>query len=163
MTLANLCDLGRGVTIAGSDFAQTFPGHAVEAVNGLAVIAGRDQQFMEGRPIIAPIEIETNALAQFVLVDFAAPPLVEDVLIAGEDGFNAKYDRAVSGQGTLLEERRGIALGAGQRVVVADQNHVGGMQSILHLLGVKQRIVAAEGLAELAQVFAAAWRILGAD
>ena len=47
-------------------------------------------------------------------------------------------------------------LGGGQSVVVADQDDVGCMQSILHLLGVEERIVVAERLAELAKIFAAA-------
>ena len=163
MTLADLGNLGRGVTIAGADLPQVFAGHAIEAVDGLAVIAGSDQQFVERSPIVTPIKIEADALAQFVLIDFAAPPFFENVLIAGEDGFDSEHDRAISGQSALLEERCGIALGNGQGMVVADQDDVGGVQSILNLLGVEKRIVAAEGLAELTKIFSAAVRILGAD
>src|SRR5580700_1647099 len=48
-------------------------------------------------------------------------------------------------------------------MVVADQHDVGGVQSGLKLLRIEERIIVAEGLAELAKVFAAAVRILGAD
>jgi hypothetical protein len=48
-------------------------------------------------------------------------------------------------------------------VVVADENHVSRLQRALNLGGVKQRIVAAEGLVEVAKVFAPMVRILGAD
>jgi hypothetical protein len=48
-------------------------------------------------------------------------------------------------------------------MVVADQNYVGGMQDILNLPEVEERIVAAKSLAELAKIFAAAVRILGSD
>ena len=103
------------------------------------VIASRDQQFVERSPVVSPVEIEADALAQFVLVDFAAPPFFEDVLIAGEDGFDSEHDRAIPGQGALLEQRCGIALGAGQGMVVADQDHVGGVQSVLKLLRVEEQ------------------------
>ena len=48
-------------------------------------------------------------------------------------------------------------------MVVANQDDIGGMQSFLNLLRVEKRIVVAEGVAELAKIFAAAVRILSAD
>ena len=102
------------------------------------------------------VEIEAGAFAQFGLVDFAPPPLFEDVLIAGEDGFDSEDDRAIPGESALLDQRCGVALGAGQGVVVADQDHVGGVQGIVKLLGIENRIVVAKRLAELANIFAAA-------
>ena len=48
-------------------------------------------------------------------------------------------------------------------MVVADQNYVGRMQSVLKLFRVEKRIVAAEGLGKLAKILAAAVRILSAD
>ena len=97
MALADLGDLGRSVTVAGADLAQVFAGHAIETVDAFAVVAGRYQQFVERSPVVSPVEIEADALAQFALVDFAAPPFVENVLIAGEDGFDSEHDRAISG------------------------------------------------------------------
>ena len=48
-------------------------------------------------------------------------------------------------------------------MIVAHQNHVGGADSVLNLLGVEQRFIAAEGLVELAQIFTAVVRILGSN
>src|ERR1035441_10590106 len=99
---------------AGADFAQVFARHAVESVDGLGVIARGDQQLVEWGPIVSPVEVEADALAELALVDFAAPPFVENVLVAGEDGFDSQHDRAVPGQGALLDQRGSIALGGGQ-------------------------------------------------
>src|ERR1022692_5169363 len=81
MKLADLGNLGGSVAIAGADLAQVFAGHAIEAIDGLAVVAGSNQQFVERSPVVSPVEIEADALAKFVLVDLAAPPLFSDVLI----------------------------------------------------------------------------------
>ena len=102
------------------------------------MIARRDQQFVKRSPIVSPVEVEADALAEFALVDFAAPPFVEDVLVAGEDGFDTEHDGTIASQGALLDERGGIALGRGQGVVVADKDDVGGVQSVLNLFGVEQ-------------------------
>jgi hypothetical protein len=48
-------------------------------------------------------------------------------------------------------------------MVVADQDHVGDVQSILELMRVEKRIVVAERLIEFAEILATAVRILGAD
>ncbi len=48
-------------------------------------------------------------------------------------------------------------------MVVTDQDNVSRAHGILNLLGIKQRIVAAKGLIELAKIFSPAMRILGAD
>jgi len=85
------------------------------------------------------------------------------VLIAGKDGFDSENDGTISGQSALFDERCGIALSAGQCMIVADQDNVGGVQSSLNRLRVEQRIVTAKGLVEFAQIFTAAMRILGAD
>src|ERR1700689_5409702 len=113
MALTDLTNLGGSVTVAGANLAQVFTRHAIEAVNRFSVVAGRYQQFVEGSPVIAPVEIEADALAEFAFVDFAAPPFFEDVLVAGKDGFDSEHDRAISRQGALLEERCGVALGSG--------------------------------------------------
>jgi hypothetical protein len=47
-------------------------------------------------------------------------------------------------------------------MIVADQNHIGGTYGALNLLGVEKRIIGAKSLVELAKIFAAAVRILGA-
>ena len=48
-------------------------------------------------------------------------------------------------------------------MVIANQDHIGGLQGVLNLLTVQKRIVVAESLRELSKIFAAAVRILGAD
>ena len=109
------------MAIAGADLAQVFARHAIQTVDGFGVIAGRRQQFVERRPVVSPVEIEADALAQFALVNLAPPPFFENVLVAGEDGFHAQHDRPVAGQRALLDQRRGVTLGRGQGMVVADQ------------------------------------------
>ena len=45
------------------------------------------------------------------LVNFATPPLVEDVLVAGKNGFDSEDDRPVASHRALLEQamRRDVA------------------------------------------------------
>jgi len=92
------------VTVTRPDLTQIFAGHAVEAVDALAVIASGDQQLIKRSPIVSPVEIEANALPQFRFLNFAPPPLVENVLIAGKNGFDAEDDAAITGQRALLEQ-----------------------------------------------------------
>ena len=103
MALADFGDLCGGVTIAGSDFPQVFAGHTIKTVKTFAVVAGGDQQLVERSPVVSPIEVEADALAQFGLINFAAPPLLENVLVAGKDGLDSEHDWAISGEGALLE------------------------------------------------------------
>ena len=163
MAFADFRDFGGGVAVARSNLAQVFARHAVQAVEGFSVIARGNQQVVKGCPIVSPVKVEPDALAKFVLVDFAAPPFIEDVLVASEDRFDAEHDGAVAGQGALLEQRGGVALGRGQGVVVADKNYIGLSESGLNLFGVQQRVVIAKSLIKLAKIFTAAVRILGAD
>ena len=51
------------VPVTSSDFAQIFARHAIEAVDGGAVVAGGAEQFVKGGPVVSPVEFETNALA----------------------------------------------------------------------------------------------------
>ena len=163
MALADFGDLGGGMAVAGADLAQIFARHAVQAVDRFGMIARGDQQFVKWGPVVSPIEVEADALAEFALVDFAAPPFVENVLVASENGFDSEHHGAIPSQRPLLNQRCGVALRGGQRVVVADQDDIGGAQSFLHLLGIEQRIVAAKCLVEFAKIFSAVVRILGAD
>src|SRR5579864_4539713 len=56
-----------------------------------------------------------------------------------------------------------MALRSGQRVIVADQNHIDGVQGTLKLAGVEQRIIIAKRLVELSKILPAMVRILRAD
>jgi hypothetical protein len=127
------------------------------------VIASGDEQFVERSPVVSPVEIKADALAQFDFINLAAPPFVENVLIAGKNGFDAENHGPAAGQRALLEQRRGMALGRGQSMVVADEDDIGAAQSALDLFGVEQGIVVAKRLVELAQIFAAAVRVESVD
>src|SRR5690349_8736845 len=105
MPLANLGNLHGGVTVAGSDLAQVFARHAIESVKRFGMVASRDQQFVERHPVVAPFDVEADALSQFGLVDLATPPFVENVLVTGEDGLNPEHDRTVARQCALLDQR----------------------------------------------------------
>ena len=127
------------------------------------MLARSDQQFVERSPVIAPVEIEANALAQFFGVNLAPPPFVEDVLVAGEDGFQSQHHGTVSGLGALFQQSRGKALRGRQRVIVADENNVSTADFGAQLLPVDHRFVGAEGLAEVLQIFAAAVGVVDPD
>ncbi len=163
VTLAKFRNLGRGVPVACTDLAQIFARHAVEAVYGFRVIARGGEQFVKGAPIVSPVEVKADTLAKFGLVNFAAPPFVEDVLVAGKDGFNSQNHGTVSGERALLDQRCSMALRGGQRVIVPDEDDVGGVESTLNLLGIQDGVVAAVCFVELAKIFATAVRILGAN
>ena len=62
VALPNFCQLVSGVAVAGPDLTQIFARHAVEAVDCVGVFTRSHQQFVEWRPVIAPIEVEANAL-----------------------------------------------------------------------------------------------------
>jgi len=156
MKLANLANLGSSMAIAGSDLPQVVARHAIQPVNSLTMIAGRAQQFVERRPIVSPVQIEANALAQFDVINFTAPPFFENVLIAGKDGFHSQHNRPVACESALLNELRRAPLCRRQRMIVPHQNYVGGAQRGLNLLPIENRFVILKRLAELAQVFAAA-------
>src|SRR5215472_13431615 len=104
MAFANLGNLDGGMPVAGANLAQVFTWHAVEAVKRFGVIARRDQKFVERSPVVSPVEVEADALAQFGFVDLAPPPLIKNVLVAGKDGFHTEHHRAVARQCTLLDE-----------------------------------------------------------
>ena len=90
MAFSNLSHLVDGVTIARANLAEIFPRHAIKAVDGFAMLTRGYQQIVERRPVISPIEIKANALPEFLFIDFAAPPLVEDMLIAGKDRLDSQ-------------------------------------------------------------------------
>src|SRR5258708_12207143 len=74
MAFANFRDLQGGVTVPLSDFPQVFARHAIEAIDALAMIAGGDQEFVEGTPLVSPVDVEANALTQFGFAPSPPPP-----------------------------------------------------------------------------------------
>ena len=108
MALPDLGDLVRGMAIAGADLAQILARHAIQPVERFAVIPRSDEQFVERRPIVSPIEIEADALPQFGFINFAPPPFVENVLIAGKDGLDSEDNWPIASQRALLDQRGGV-------------------------------------------------------
>src|SRR5208282_568084 len=93
-----------GVTVTGPDFAQIFARHAIKAIDGCAAVAGGGEQFVKWRPVVSPVKFETDALAQLVFVNLGAEPLVENVLVAGKNGFDSQHHGAVV-ECRIAEER----------------------------------------------------------
>ncbi len=91
MAVAEIGNLVCGVAVTSSDFAEIFARHAIEPVDGGAMVPGGGEQFVKWSPFVSPVEFETDALAQFVFIDLAAEPFVEDVLVAGENGFDSQH------------------------------------------------------------------------
>jgi phage tail protein X len=127
------------------------------------VIARGDQQLVKRRPVISPIEIEADALAKLGFFNVAAPPLVENVLVAGKNRFNPEDHWAISGQRTLLDQRCGMPLCCRKRMIIADQHDIRGMQRAAQLLGIEHAVITAKTLVEFAKIFPAAVRILQPD
>ena len=105
MALPDLGQFVDGMAIARADLAQIFARHAIQPIDGVGVLARGHQQFVERRPVVAPVEVEANALLQFFGVNLAPPPFIEDVLVAGENGFETQDHGAVSGLGAFFEQR----------------------------------------------------------
>src|ERR1700730_16037353 len=120
MASPHLHDFCAGVAISQSNFSQVVSRHAIEAVECLVVVSGGRQDFTEGSPVVPPVNVEANPLTQFVLVNLAPPPLVQNVLVAGEDGLDPKYDWPVAGERTLFYNRGGVVLCRRKSVIVAD-------------------------------------------
>ena len=127
------------------------------------MLARGHQQFVEWRPVIAPVEVEANALLQLFRVNLAPPPFIEDVLVAGENCFQAQHHGAVSRLGAFFEQSRGETLGGRQSVVIADENGVGFAHAGAQFLPVDDRFVGAESLAEILQILSAAIGIVDPD
>src|SRR5258708_2018032 len=117
MTLAELGYLVGGVAVARPGLAQVFAGPATQPVAGCPLVAGGGKQLVKWSPIVAPVEVEPDALAQLVFVNLAASPFVENVLVARKNGFDSQHYMALAEFG-IAEERGQIALRVGQGMVV---------------------------------------------
>src|SRR5438128_4290824 len=98
MSLTDFANFVSRVAIPHADLTQVFTWHTVEPIDGFRMLARSDQQFVKWRPIIAPVEIETNALPQFCFTNFATPPFVKYVLVSGKNDFHAEDYRTISGK-----------------------------------------------------------------
>ncbi len=162
MAARDLGDLLCGVAVAPGDLAQVVARHAVEAIDPHRVLAGRDQQLVERFPVVSPVQVEADAFTQLFVVDLAAHPLVEDVLVAGEDRLHTQHHRPAAFR-CSLQNLRSEALRGGQSVVIADQHHVSLAQLGFHLFQGQKGFIIAEGLAKVAEILAAAVGISGPE
>src|SRR5208282_6106546 len=162
MAAAEFGDFVGGVPVSRSNFAQVLARHAIEAVSGGTIIAGGGEQFVKRSPVVSPVEFETDALAELSLVNLTAKPLVQNVLVAGKNCFHSEHNRAVMAA-QVAKQRGKIALGIGQRMVVADQNNSGPGNFAADIARRDHFLVAAVGLAKVAQILASGGRIDGAD
>ncbi len=87
--------------VAHADLAHVAPGQTVQAIHRRPISSCALQQLVKGSPVVLPVEVVANPLSQFLLVDFVAQPLVENVLIAGEHRLNCQD------HGTLTQRRPG--------------------------------------------------------
>jgi hypothetical protein len=150
------------VPIASADLTEIFARHAIEPVNESVTVAGGREQFVKWSPVISPIEFETNALPQFGFVNLAARPFVQDVLVAGKNRFHAEHDWPLS-KFRAAEQRGYGALRVGQGMIVTDQNDSSGGNGSVNIAWRKYFFVGAVRLAKIAQVFASAGGIRGAN
>src|SRR5579863_446169 len=163
MALTNLGNLVRCMPISGPNLAQVFPRLTIEAIDCVGVFAGGYQQFVKGGPPIAPVEIETDALTELFFIDLTPPPLIEDVLMAGENRLDSEHDWTVSRLRPLLQQSRGKTLCRGERVIIADQDHIGRSDRSGQLLRIDNRLVGTESIAVVPQILAAPAGIIGAN
>ena len=163
MASPHLHDFCAGVAISQSNSSQVVSRHAIETVECLGVVPGGRQDLTEGSPIVPPVKVEANPLTQFVLVNLAPPPLVQNVLVAREDGLHPKYDGPVARERTLFDSSGGVALCRRKSVIVADENDVGFLYRLTELLWIENAIVLPKGLAEFPKIFASVMRVLRAN
>ena len=115
---------------------------------------------MEGLPVVSPVQVEADAFTELLVVDLAAHPLVEDVLVAGKDRLHTQHHRPAACR-CSLQSLRNEALRGGQSVVIADQYHVGLAKLGFDLRQCEERFVLAEGFAEVAEILATTVGISG--
>src|SRR5258708_32420239 len=75
MASPHLHDFCAGVAISQSNSSQVVSRHAIETVECLGVVPGGRQDFPEGSPLVAPVNVAPNPLAQLCLVHPATAPL----------------------------------------------------------------------------------------
>src|SRR3954454_20631750 len=86
MPLPDLGNLVRGMLVASANLSQIFSRHAVEPVDSLSGLTRYLEQFVEWLPVVSPVQIETDALAQFRFFNLLIKPFVENMLVARENG-----------------------------------------------------------------------------
>src|SRR6266542_3763741 len=80
MALAHFAELRGRVAVARTNSAHVFARHAVEPTDSIGVVACRSEQLKQRFPGVAPIMVDPQPLAQFLLANFATPPGIENRL-----------------------------------------------------------------------------------
>src|SRR5690349_3250986 len=106
MLLSNVANFRGSMTIARANLPEILARHTVQAINRLAVLAGTFQEREERLPVVTPIGVVANAVAQFGFLDLTAHPFIQDVLVAGKDRFHADHDRTAASLRQLFDQRR---------------------------------------------------------
>src|SRR2546430_13210761 len=127
------------------------------------MLARSEQQFVEGLPVIAPIQIKTNALTQFCFIDFPPPPFIENVLIARKNRFYSQDHGSVAGLRAFLQQGCSKPLRSRQRMIIANQQNIGVAHWSVKLLSVEDGLIRAVSLGEVPKVFASPVMIVGSD
>jgi hypothetical protein len=132
MAFANFLNFVGSMPITRADAPEIFPRHAIQAVNGFAMVSAASQQLKNRFPIVTPLGIEPDSPAKLIRIDFTAPPLIQDALVASENRFQAEDNRTVARLDTLFKKFGGEVLRVGQGVVVAYEENIcalnGGVQ-----------------------------------
>jgi hypothetical protein len=98
-----------------------------------------------------------------MFIDFTAPPFVNDVLVAGKDGFHSQNHWTIPGLRTKFQRGRGKALRSGQGMVIADQYGIGRTQGALEVFSGEDAFIRTKSLTEVPQIFSLPARIVGPD
>jgi hypothetical protein len=151
-----------GVAIASSDFAQVFARHAIESIGGCSTITCSGEQFVKWKPIISPVDVEADALAKLNFINLAARPLVENVLVARENGFDSQDDGALA-ELEIAKQRRQIALRIGQGMVIADEDDSRSGNFTANVVEADNSLVRGVSVAKIAKVFASGGRVDGTN
>src|SRR5512142_600149 len=86
-----------GVAVTRANFSQVVTRNAVERIDGGAMSAPALQQLVKRLPVVSPIQVEPDPLAEFLLLDGPGEPLVQNVLVAGENGLQPEHHRPAAG------------------------------------------------------------------
>ena len=130
VTLSYFRNLAGGVAVARGDAAHICARHAIQPVNRSRMSASTVQQLAIGLPIVAPVQVETNALAQLVIGDAAGHPFVECLLVTRKYRLQRDHYRP-AGARDRFEHAAGIALRCRQGMIVTEQQDVGRTQGLV--------------------------------
>src|SRR6201989_1191679 len=85
-------NLHRCMPVAGPDTAHVLSRGAIQPVDFCAGFPGSFEKFAKGPPIVTPVAFKANTVAQFIGIDVAVLPLIEDMLVTRNDGLDSQYD-----------------------------------------------------------------------